>query len=75
MERRQRIYADFHAEKEIKLRNPLEVEFKEKEIITKIRKRKTQYIGKIGRHDSLQKKILEEKVDGKRGRGKRRKSL
>ena len=45
------------------------------EITTKIRKRKTQYIGKIGRHDSLQKKILEEKVDGKRGRGKRRKSL
>jgi hypothetical protein len=32
------------------------------------------FYGHVRRHDTLQKKILEGKIEGKRGRGRRRKS-
>ena len=43
-------------------------------LIETIKKRKLAYYGHIRRHDTLQRRILEGKVEGKRGRGRRRKS-
>ena len=43
-------------------------------IIETIKKRQLSYYGHIRRHDTLQRKILEGKVEGKRGRGRKRKS-
>ena len=40
----------------------------------KKKKKKLAYYGHVRRHHSLQKLVLEGKVDGKRGRGRRRKS-
>ena len=39
-----------------------------------IKKKKLAYYEHVTRHHSLQKLVLEGKVDGKRGRGRRRKS-
>ena len=39
-----------------------------------IKKKKLAYYGHVRRHHFLQKLVLEGKVDGKRGRGQRRKS-
>ena len=47
---------------------------KETSLIETIKKRKLAYYGHIRRHDTLQRKILEGKIEGKRGRGRRRKS-
>ena len=47
---------------------------KETSIVKTIKKRKLAYYGHIRRHDTLQRKILEGKIEGKRGRGRRRKS-
>lgn len=44
-----------------------------KSIINIIKERKIKYCGHILRHDSLQKELLEGKVNGKRGRGRPRK--
>ena len=43
-------------------------------VVKTIKKRKLSYYGHIRRHDTLQRKILEGKIEGKRGRGRRRKS-
>ncbi|KAG1664499.1 Zinc finger protein 239 [Nymphon striatum] len=45
---------------------------KELNILNTINKRKLGYYGHIKRHDSIQRTILEGKVQGKRGRGRRR---
>ena len=47
---------------------------KNTELVLSIKKKKLAYYGHVGRHHSLQKLVLEGKVDGKRGRGRRRKS-
>ncbi|GFS04903.1 endonuclease-reverse transcriptase [Elysia marginata] len=44
------------------------------ELLRSIKKKKLSYFGHIKSHESLQKLILEGKVDGSRGRGRRRKS-
>ena len=46
-----------------------------KQLIQIIKRRKLSYFGHIRRHDSLEKRILEGKVEGKRSRGRQRKSL
>ena len=46
----------------------------ETSLVKTIKRRKLAYYGHIRRHDSLQRKILEGKIEGKRGRGRRRKS-
>ena len=43
-------------------------------IVSTVRKRIARYFGHIRRHDSLQKTIAEGKIEGKRGRGRRRTS-
>ena len=45
---------------------------KETTLLQSIKQRQIRYYGHIRRHESLQKKILEGKIDGKRGRGRRR---
>ena len=47
---------------------------KETEIVKTVKKRQLAYYGHIRRHVTLQRKILEGKIEGKRGRGRRRKS-
>ena len=47
---------------------------KNTELVLSIKKKKLAYYGHVRRHNSLQKLVLEGKVDGKRGRGRRRKS-
>ena len=47
---------------------------KNRELVLSIKKNKLVYYGHLKRHHSLQKLVLEGKVDGKRGRGRRRKS-
>ena len=47
---------------------------KETEIVKTMKKHKLDYYGHVRRHDTLQRKILEGKIEGKRGRGRRRKS-
>ena len=47
---------------------------KNTELVLSIKKKKLAYYGHVRRHHSLQKLVLEGKVDGKRGRGRRRKS-
>ena len=44
------------------------------ELVLSIKKKKMTYYGHVRRHHSLQKKVLEGKVEWKRGRGRRRKS-
>ena len=44
------------------------------ELLRSIKKKKLSYFGHTKRHESLQKLILEGKVNGSRGRGRRRKS-
>ena len=44
-----------------------------KSIVSIIKERKIRYCGHLLRHDSLQKELLEGKVEGKRGRGRPRK--
>ena len=46
----------------------------ETELLKSIKRKKLSYFGHTRRHDSLQKLIMEGKVDGSRGRGRRRKS-
>ena len=50
------------------------VGLKNTELVLSIKKKKLTYYGHVRRHHSLQKLVLEGKVDGKRGRGRRRKS-
>ena len=47
---------------------------KNKELVLSIKKKKLAYYGHARRHHSLQKLVLEGKVGGKRGRGRRRKT-
>ena len=47
---------------------------KNTELVLSIKKKKLAYYGHVRRHHFLQKLVLEGKVDGKRGRGRRRKS-
>ena len=47
---------------------------KNTELVMSIKKKKLAYYGHVRRHHSLQKLVLGGKVDGKRGRGRRRKS-
>ena len=47
---------------------------KNTELVLSIKKKKLAYYRHVRRHHSLQKLVLEGKVDGKRGRGRRRKS-
>ena len=47
---------------------------KNTELVMSIKKKKLAYYGHVRTHHSLQKLVLEGKVDGKRGRGRRRKS-
>ncbi|GFS24696.1 endonuclease-reverse transcriptase [Elysia marginata] len=42
------------------------------ELLLTIQRRKMKYYGPLRRHDSMQKRILEGKIDGRRGRGRRR---
>ncbi|GFS10640.1 endonuclease-reverse transcriptase [Elysia marginata] len=42
------------------------------ELLLTIQRRKMKYYGHLRRHDSIQKRILERKIDGRRGRGRRR---
>ena len=44
------------------------------ELLKTIKQRKLSYYGHIRRHETIQKKILEGKVNGKRSRGRKRKS-
>ena len=41
-------------------------------LLNTIKQRQISYYGHTRRHETLQKKILEGKIDGKRGRGRRR---
>ena len=50
------------------------VGIKQTELLLTIKRRKLAYYGHIRRHDSVHKRILEGKVNGKRGRGRRRQS-
>lgn len=50
------------------------VGLKNKEMLNIIKRRKLTYYGHISRHHSMQKEILEGKIEGKRGRGRPRKS-
>ena len=47
---------------------------KNMELVLSIKKKKLAYYGHVRRYHSLQQLVLEGKVDGKRGRGRRRKS-
>ena len=47
---------------------------KNTKLVLSIKKKKLAYYGHVKKHHSLQKLVLEGKVDGKRGRGRRRKS-
>ena len=47
---------------------------KDTEIVITVKRRKLAYYGHIRRHNTIQKTILEGKIEGKRGRGRRRKS-
>ncbi|GFR89952.1 endonuclease-reverse transcriptase [Elysia marginata] len=42
------------------------------ELLLTMQRRKMKYYGHLRRHDSIQKRILEGKIDGRRGRGRRR---
>ncbi|GFR72208.1 endonuclease-reverse transcriptase [Elysia marginata] len=42
------------------------------ELLLTIQRRKMKYYGHLRRHDSMQKRTLEGKIDGGRGRGRRR---
>ncbi|GFR96083.1 endonuclease-reverse transcriptase [Elysia marginata] len=42
------------------------------EFLLTIQRRKMKYYGHLRRHDSIQKRILEGKIDGRRCRGRRR---
>ncbi|GFR99351.1 endonuclease-reverse transcriptase [Elysia marginata] len=42
------------------------------ELLLTIQRRKMKYYSHLRRHDSIQKRILEGKIDGRRGRGQRR---
>ncbi|GFS06767.1 endonuclease-reverse transcriptase [Elysia marginata] len=42
------------------------------ELLLTIQRRKMKYYDHLRRHDSIQKRILEGKIDGRRGRGRRR---
>ena len=42
------------------------------ELVLSIKKKKLAYYGHVRRHHSLQKLVLERRVDGKRGRGRRK---
>ncbi|GFR90621.1 endonuclease-reverse transcriptase [Elysia marginata] len=42
------------------------------ELLLTIQRRKMKYYGHLRRHDSIQKRIQEGKIDGRRGRGRRR---
>ncbi|GFR77744.1 endonuclease-reverse transcriptase [Elysia marginata] len=48
------------------------VELQRPELLLTIQRRKIKYYGHLRRHDSIQKRILEGKIDGRRGRGRRR---
>ena len=50
------------------------IALKNTELVLSIKKKKLAYYGHVRRHHSLQKLVLGNKVDGKRGRGRRRKS-
>ena len=50
------------------------INIKSTELVQMIRTRKAKFYGHIRRHDSLQRVILEGKVEGKRGRGRKRTS-
>ena len=43
-------------------------------LLRKIREQKVKYYGHTRRHDTLQRAILEGKINGKRGKGRRRNS-
>ena len=47
---------------------------KNTELVLSIKKKKLAYYGHLRRHHCLQKLVLEGKEDGKRDRGRRRKS-
>ena len=47
---------------------------KNTELVLSIKRKKLAYYGHVRRHHSLQELVLEGEVDGKRGRGRRRKS-
>jgi len=51
-----------------------QLDLKGTSIVKTIKKRKLAYYGHIRRHDTLQRKILEGKIEGKRTKGRRRKS-
>ncbi|GFR61853.1 endonuclease-reverse transcriptase [Elysia marginata] len=42
------------------------------ELLSTIQRRKMKYHGQLRRHDSIQKRTLEGRIDGRRGRGRRR---
>ena len=48
---------------------------KNTELVLSIKKKKLAYYRHVRKHHSLQKLVLEGKVDGKRGRGRRKKEL
>ena len=50
------------------------IDLKNTELVLSIKKKKLAYYEHKGMHHSLQKLVLEFKVDGKRGRGRRKKS-
>ena len=50
------------------------INIKSTELVQMIRTRKAKFYGHVRRHESLQRVILEGKVEGKRGRGRKRKS-
>ena len=45
---------------------------KKTELLTTVKQRKLKYYGHIRRHPSIQKSIVEGKIEGKRGRGRKR---
>ena len=50
------------------------INIKNTELVQMIRTRKAKFYGHVRRHNSLQRVILEGKVEGKRGRGRKRTS-
>ena len=48
------------------------INIKSTELVQMIRTRKAKFYGHVRRYDSLQRVILEGKVEGKRGRGRKR---
>ena len=49
--------------------------YEERNVISNIHQRKHNWIGHVLRHDGLLNRIMEGRIEGKRGRGRKRKQM